>query len=120
MKKIIIIEDHAGLRESYKIALEKNDYEVTLAEDGAIGLELVKNNTYDLILLDMLMPNLGGIGFLKEFNPIVHPWTKVIVFSNLDDIESMQEALKLGAVRYLTKVNVNPNEMLQYIKEDIG
>lgn len=120
MKKILIVEDHKGLREAYKMLLERNGYEVEVANDGQLGLDKATTQTYSLILLDMLMPNMGGIEFLKKFQPLTHPETKVVVFSNLDDVMLMKESLDLGAKRYLTKAIIEPEEMLSYVREDAG
>lgn len=116
--KILIVEDDPFLSKAYEIILSKEGFEVEVAHDGLQGIELARNAQHDLILLDMLMPELGGMEFLKLYNQKVeHPNTKIIVFSNMSTPESTEEAKALGAVEYLTKARMSPKEMVGVIKE---
>jgi DNA-binding NarL/FixJ family response regulator len=120
MKKLLIVEDHIGLRESYQILFIKEGYEVDLAEDGKSGLALAQQNSYDIILLDMLMPVMDGISFLREYRPIDHPETRVIAFSNLQTPEIVKEAMTLGVRRYITKATTPPHEMAEQVREVVA
>ena len=115
MTSILIIEDHVGLREAYQLLFVKEGYQVELAEDGKTGLDLVATNSYDVILLDMIMPKTSGIEFLRVFKPLEHPKTKVIVFSNLQSEDLVKEAMDLGAKRYLTKSILPPKKMAEIV-----
>lgn len=113
---IALIEDDATLLGTYKDVLSAEGYEVTTAKNGIDGLKLVREQKPDIVLLDLLMPGLGGLTFLKEFDAKNHPETKIIVFSNLSDPEEMQQALELGAVRYIIKANLTLGELLEILK----
>lgn len=120
MKKMLIIEDHIGLRESYQILFTKEGYEVTVAEDGQDGLEQAKKTDYDVILLDMMMPVMDGITFLREYQPSQHTGVKVIAFSNLQTPEIVKEATSLGVDRYITKSTTPPGVMAEVVREVAG
>ena len=118
MSKILIIEDDPILRSAYTTVLTMEGFEVRGAPDGLEGLRLAQEEEPDLILLDMLMPNLGGVQFLQAYKlKTEHPHVKVIVFSNISVPEQMSEVMALGATRYLTKSQFTPKEMVSTIRE---
>lgn len=120
MAKILILEDDHFLAKAYIAILEREGYDVSHATNGLKGIELTKSQSFDIILLDILMPELGGMDFLRVFHPTQHPETKVIVFSNMSTQESIHEAIKLGAHKYLTKATVSPREMAELIKNTLA
>jgi DNA-binding response OmpR family regulator len=121
MARILIAEDDAILQSAYTTVLSMEGYEVDTVPDGAEALRIAAEKNYDLILLDMLMPNMTGLQFLRVFQPkIKHPNTKVIVFSNVVVPEDMKEAIDLGAIKYLTKATFTPKEMVATIKEALA
>lgn len=121
MAKVLIIEDDAILQGAYTTVLTMEGFTVDSAPDGQEGLRKAQADEPDIILLDMLMPNMNGIDFLKMYDlKNKHPNTKVIVFSNISIPESMKEAMQLGAVKYLTKASFTPKEMVATIKDLLG
>jgi CheY-like chemotaxis protein len=103
---IYVIDDDTALRTAYAADLGGMGYQVQTANDGLQGQELVKQAHADLIVLDMLMPNLDGIGFLKWLRiEQKNTDTKVVVVSNF---ESMPESSELGVTKYLSKIEFNP------------
>ena len=119
-KKILILEDDVFLSKAYVIILTKEGYQVTNFPNGRQGLEATKKDKFDLILLDLLMPELGGIEFLKEFQPKKNSSTKIIVFSNLSSEEAIKEVMDLGAIKYIAKATFSPKEMVQLIGETLS
>jgi CheY-like chemotaxis protein len=119
MPKILIVEDYANIQRVYETALIREGYNVTVASDGKEALELVDRYEPDLILLDLLMANVGGLEFLHEYDVPKHPHTKVIVFSNLFSPELAKEARELGANKYLIKSKYTPKELVEVIKETL-
>lgn len=111
MSKVLIIEDNETLNEAYKLILERDGHDVDTAFNGEEGLEKVKKKTPDLILLDMLMPKMDGLEFLRHFKPETMPQTTIIILSNLNEDEQVEEARKLGAHRYILKANTSPREL---------
>jgi CheY-like chemotaxis protein len=120
MTKVLIIEDNETLNEAYKLILEKDGHEVTTAFNGEEGLERLQSLTPDLILLDMLMPKMDGLEFLRHFNPAKFPKTQIIILSNLNEDEQVEEARKLGAHRYILKANTSPRELAMKVNHIIG
>lgn len=120
MSKVLIIEDNETLNEAYKLILEKDGHEVSTAFNGEEGLEKLKEVSPDLILLDMLMPKMDGLEFLRHFNPGSYPNTTVIILSNLNEDEQVEEARKLGAHRYILKANTSPRELAVKVNHIIG
>jgi CheY-like chemotaxis protein len=118
MNKVLVVEDEQVLSQAYRMILESESYDVTVAEDGTEALDLVTNNLPDIILLDLRMPKMGGIEFLKRFKES-HPKapTKVIVFSNLDSQKEIDEVYALGADKYMIKSWASPKELVRIVAE---
>jgi CheY-like chemotaxis protein len=118
MARILIIEDDQALRKVYTTILTKEGHAVEAAEDGLDGLRRANANEPDLILLDIMMPKLDGIEFLRQYDVVnKHPKTKVIAFSNSDVPDRVQKAMALGAVKFKTKYNFTPKSMMALIEE---
>jgi CheY-like chemotaxis protein len=118
MKKVLIIEDEKTLRDVYALILEKEGFAVDKAENGKIGLGKLKTFKPDLITLDMLMPVMGGIEFLKSANlPVDYPNAKTIIVSNLSDPMSEAEWKKYGVVHSFVKANLSPNALFSVVKK---
>jgi CheY-like chemotaxis protein len=117
MNKILVVDDEPTLRDAYKLLLSSSGYSVSTAIDGKDALTEYNKHTPDLILLDMLMPNLDGIGFLKMLDLANHPQVvKIIIFSNLSTSEKINAAMELGASKHLTKSQMTPKQLLEEIK----
>lgn len=117
-KKILIIDDDQYIREIYEEVLTENGYEVDTAIDGKIGLEKILNGGYDLILLDIMLPYIDGIGILKQLK---EKKTKlkngpIILLTNLIQDLVLKEALANGVNECLDKADMNPEEFLKKIK----
>ena len=120
MARILIVEDDKTLRDAFSILLEMHGYTVTIATNGQEAVELCKTNHYNLILLDLMMPFLDGIGFLKASNiRSTAPDTRIIVLSNLSSEETLHEAESLGAHRQAIKSALSPKDILEIVQEEI-
>ncbi len=119
--KVLIVEDEPALSRAYKTILDKEGYQVTTASNGEEALKKTKEDEPDLILLDLRMPKVNGTEFLKRYNlQKDHPNVKVIVFSNLDTQQDIDEAYSLGTDRYMLKAWASPNELAQLVKETLS
>ena len=118
MAKILLVEDDMTLKLTYDIILMKSGHDVQRAEDGEQALELANKNDFDLILLDMMMPKMGGLEFLRAYDLVnKHPDVKVIVFTNMETTEFIDEAYKLGAKKYMIKSQTSPRKLEKLIEE---
>lgn len=115
---VYVADDDTGLRTAYAAALHKLGLEVETAADGLEALALVKKAKPTAILLDMLMPNLDGIGFLKQLRAdAANDPIKVIVVSNF---ESMPEANDFNVAKYLSKLQHGPDEVAARVADIVG
>ncbi len=98
---ILVVDDEHGVRQSFKMVL-KEHYWLDFAEDGQTALDIFKQKHIDLVLLDILLPDLDGLVLLKQLKEI-EPETEIIMVSALQEIASAVQAMKLGAFDYITK-----------------
>ena len=104
MSKILIIEDEAAIRRVLtKIISEENEaYHVEGAEDGLLGIEMIKNNDYDLVLCDIKMPKMDGVEVLEKAKKI-KPEIPFVMISGHGDIDTAVNTMRLGAFDYISK-----------------
>ena len=104
MSKILIIEDEAAIRRVLVkiISEESTDYEVDEAEDGLVGLEMVKKKDYDLIMSDIKMPKMDGVEVLSKIK-VLKPEVPVVMISGHGDLDTAVNTMRLGAFDYISK-----------------
>lgn len=102
MAKILVIDDEKSIRETLKEILEYEDHQVDLAEDGEVGLELFKDNKYEIVLLDIKMPKKDGIEVLEDIFKIATD-VPVIMISGHGNIDTAVESIKKGAYDFIEK-----------------
>jgi DNA-binding NarL/FixJ family response regulator len=116
--KVLIVEDDDSLRMVYATKLQMEGFEVETAADGAEGFKLAEKSNPGVVLLDLMMPHMSGLDFLRAYDvKNKHKNCKVVVFSNVQDPKSVDETQKLGAVKFLTKASITPNDMVGIVKE---
>lgn len=121
MAKILVVEDETSLNHAYVMILQHEGYDVVSALNGKEALTVAEKENPDLILLDLHMPVMDGIGFLEHYNlQSKHPQVKVVVFSNLDMQKEIDQAYELGAERYVLKAMASPKELIKLVKDTLG
>jgi CheY-like chemotaxis protein len=113
-KTILFIEDDKPIAEMYSRVLEREGYHVDFAYNGEEGLKKAEAKTYDLILLDIMMPEKTGIDVLHELrgpDGQGHPETKIVILTNLAQDKTSQEALKAQADGYIIKADIVPSQL---------
>lgn len=100
--RILIIDDEASLRQTLTRILQRAGFEVTAAANGAEGFSLVSQHLFDLVYLDIRMPDMSGLELLKSIHA-KYPDLPVILFTAQPDLHSAVEALRSGATDYLLK-----------------
>jgi len=119
-KSILIVEDEPELAEVYSTLLSQNNYNVAVAHNGKEALKIADSHHPLLILLDLRMPVMDGVQFLKKYDlKKKHPDVKVVVFSNYDLQDEIDDAYRLGADRYVLKAWASPRELLQIVKDSL-
>jgi DNA-binding response OmpR family regulator len=113
-KTALIIEDEPIFRLNYKIVLEKHGWQVIEAHTGAKGLEMVQSTKPDIVLLDLILPEMNGYEVLKRIR-ILFSKLPVIVFSVMSTETDMNRAYQLGADHYIIKGLESPMAILHKI-----
>ena len=121
MKKIVIIEDEDFISKILQIKLKNSEMDLLVARDGESGLEMVKKQKPDLVLLDLILPKMYGFDILKALKD--DNSTKkipVIILTNLGQDEEKQKGMELGALDYFVKANTSLDKIVQRIEEVLG
>ncbi len=120
-QKILILEDDQYTRDVYQEVLTEAGYDVTVAVDGEEGLVKIREGSYSLILLDIMMPKLDGLGVLNSLkeNPPKQKNGPVVLLTNLAHDPVLNKALELGAKGFLIKSDLNPDQLVSKVKEFI-
>jgi len=111
-KKILIVEDEHPLAHALELKFIHEGYDVTLASDGEAGIKIANAESFDMILLDLIMPKLDGFGFLEQLKKK----SPVIVLSNLGQEEDKKHAEALGAKGYFVKSNTPITDIITKVK----
>jgi CheY-like chemotaxis protein len=118
MAKIVIVEDESAIAEMYRFKLEQAGYEVQCAVNGQEGLALVRNFRPDLILLDLMMPEMSGDEMLRQLRAT--DWgkdIKVIILTNITEDTLNSQLNSLNVERYIVKANYTPSQVAEIIPE---
>ena len=119
MNEILIIEDEIMTAKTVKEALELNEMKVEIAEDGIKGLDLIKKNNYDLILLDLKMPKLSGEDILKEIRK-TRPYVFLFISTNFSEFADIKALTNIGIDGYVNKgPDADLKELVNIIKEKL-
>lgn len=118
MPKVLLIEDDSTLTEMYKLKFTEQKMDITVAEKGSEGLELAEENKFDIILLDIMLPEIDGFTILKELKSL--PKTKnvpIVLLTNLAQEADKEKGLQMGAADYLVKANHTPTEVVDKVRK---
>jgi DNA-binding response OmpR family regulator len=116
-RKLLCVEDEHFIGELYDRALTKAGYDVTVVVDGLEGLKEAQTDKYDIVLLDLMVPNLTGIEILRRLRgpgaPKLH--SKIIITTNLEQREEIRADIEHQADGYLVKAEVTPRELVEFL-----
>jgi two-component system response regulator HydG len=112
--KTLVIDDDKAMRDACYQILSRLGFEVDLAGDGRLGLTLLEKGSYDLVLLDLVMPDQNGIEVLKQIK-LLDPAVQVIIITGHGTIPTAVETIKLGAFDFLSKP-FTPDDFRQVVK----
>jgi DNA-binding response OmpR family regulator len=121
MSKIAIVEDDVAISQMYRIKFEAEGYEVDTAENGIIGLALIEHMKPDIILLDLMMPEMDGEEMLTKLRAT--SWgknIKVIILTNMGESEAPATIKELNVEAFILKANMTPRQVAELVKEHLS
>lgn len=121
MATIAIIEDDAAISQMYRIKFEAEGYTVETAENGLLGLELAEAIKPDIILLDLMMPEMNGFDMLTKLRQT--SWgkdMKVVILTNMGEQEAPEGIQELGVRAFILKADMTPRQVAEIVKEQLA
>src|SRR3989440_1958671 len=117
MKKILIVEDDQIVANIYRNKFSVDGFQVEIALDGQLGLEMVRSFRPDAVILDLMLPKMTGVELMKKIR-LEQDFQQlpVIVFSNTYLTNMVQEAWKAGATKCLSKANCTPKQVIEVLR----
>ena len=115
--KILLVEDDEIIREIYAMKFELEGFPVTVAENGEIGLKMVAEFEPHIVLLDMMMPVMGGLEFMRRLKASVAKMPQVVIFSNMSSPQQVDAVMRLGAKAYWIKSDYTPDRCVSELSE---
>lgn len=121
-KKLMVVDDDLYIRELYVEILKQEGYEVDSAVNGEDALNKLKQGGYAVILLDIMMPKMDGLGVMDALNKTPPPIKNgpVILLTNLDHDPLIEDAISKGAVAFIIKADITPADLLSQVKKYLG
>ncbi|MCA9343514.1 response regulator [Candidatus Saccharibacteria bacterium] len=116
--KVAIVEDDQAIAQMYRIKFEAEGYDVDTAENGLLGLELAENMKPDIILLDLMMPEMNGSEMLAKLRATT--WgrnIKVVVLTNMGEQEIPEEVKQLNVSAVILKADMTPKQVADLVKK---
>ena len=114
--RILLIEDEKEICNLYQDILVSNGYQVSTSYDGESGYEIAKRGEWDLLLLDIMLPNKDGLELLSQIHSEgVTNGRKVVILSNIENNEVLKKSQNLGAVKYVIKSEIKPSELIEIV-----
>ncbi len=115
--KVAIIEDDIAIVQMYRTKFETEGYDVATAPDGVTGLELIESFEPDIVLLDLMMPNMNGLDMLSRLRSQPNGRSaKVVVLTNMGDTETATKVFKMAADDYIVKAEMTPKQVAERVK----
>lgn len=120
MAKIAIVEDDLAIAQMYRLKFEAEGYKVEIAANGKIGLELCEDMQPDMVLLDLMMPEMNGDEMLQKMRKA--DWGKkpqVIILTNVSEQEAPDKLKELDVIDYIVKAEMTPSQVAAMVKEKL-
>ena len=121
MAKIVIVEDDLAIAQMYRLKFEAEGYKVEIAENGKLGLALCEDMKPDLVLLDLMMPEMNGDEMLEKMRST--DWGKdirVIILTNVGEQEAPEKLKSLGVRSYIVKAEMTPKQVAELAKQQLS
>lgn len=115
-KRILLIEDEDFIRDLYKRQLDAHGFATDVCANGKDGLAAIFRSPYDLVLLDIMLPDINGLQILKELQQKNVKNTPVVLLTNLGQESVIKEAFALGAREYISKASYTPDQLVKMVE----
>ena len=118
--KIAIIEDDLAIAQMYRMKFEVEGYDVETAENGLLGFQLIRDKKPEIILLDLMMPEMNGAEVLEKVR--AEAWgkdIKVIILTNLSEQEAPPKLKDLGVRKFIVKAEMTPKQVAEIVKAEL-
>lgn len=121
-KKILVVEDEPDALEIFKDILSEEGFSIDGADGGLMALDKLSQIKYDLVLLDIVMPDKDGISILEEIKkfPDKYGEAKIVMLTNIGGDLAVDKAMKIGAVGYLLKSETEPDDLVSAVRQHLG
>jgi DNA-binding response OmpR family regulator len=117
-RRVLIIEDDSYISDMYKIKLETDNFEAVIANDGVAGMRMLKEQKFDVVLLDIVMPKVDGFSVLKSIKEDSElKKIPIVLLTNLSQKENVKRGFELGAADYVIKAHFTPLEVVKKIRK---
>lgn len=121
MTKILIVDDDSLISGMYSLKFKEVGFKVFVATDGKSAIETAKAETPDILLLDVILPQMDGFEILAELKKQgLLKKMKVAMLSNVGEQKDMQRGMDLGAADYIVKANSTPSQVVERVKKILG
>ncbi len=120
MIKIVIVEDDSIISQMYRFKFESEGYDVEIADNGKLGLELIEKVNPNIVLLDLMMPEMNGDEMLEKMRS--KPWGKdipVIILTNMGEQEVPENVKKQGVSAVILKADMTPRQVTELVKKQL-
>ncbi len=118
-RQILIVEDEQAICDLYKQLLEQEGYHVDVAHDGNEGYAKIYKGGYDLVLLDIMLPNIDGITILKKITneqPPMKPNKAIVILTNVGQDLTIAKGMEFGIRGYMIKSDYTPPQFIKEVK----
>lgn len=116
--KVAIIEDDFSIVQMYQLKFQTEGFDVQTAGDGETGLELIESYKPNIVLLDLMMPNMNGLDMLSKLRSSAEgSKMKVIVLTNMGDTETATRVFKMSANDYIVKAELTPKQVVERVQK---
>jgi len=119
--KVAVVEDDMAIAQMYRVKFQSLGWQVETAANGKLGLELAEVMKPDIILLDLMMPEMTGDEMLAKLRE--EPWgekIKVIILTNMGEQEAPEALKKLGVRKFIVKAEMTPRQVAALVQEELG
>lgn len=121
MSKIAIIEDDQAIAQMYRIKFEAEGFEVETAENGVLGLQLIENMRPDIVLCDLMMPEMNGDEMLEKLRATdFGKDLPVIILTNMGEQEAPAIVTQLNVRRFIVKADMTPRQVAEMVKAELA